>query len=240
MIHLITYSNDVFARSKARLCKEAKETGWFDTVTAYGPEDLDADFKQALQSVLSQRRGAGYWVWKPYIIKKKLAEICDGDVLVYLDAGCSICRSGEKRFFEYVTMLQNEKSDGIISFQMNHIEKNWTTKEIFSHFKVDPNGKVANSGQFMSTVRIMRKTSQLQKLIDLELSTYLSMPLLVTDMYNKQQQAECFQDNRHDQSVFSVIRKLHNTIVLPDETFWKHFGCAESLQYPIWATRRRN
>ena len=238
MIHLITYSNEVFAHSKARLCQEARETGWFDTVTAYGPEDLDAEFKHTLRYILSQKRGAGYWVWKPYIIKKKLAEINDGDILVYLDAGCSLCKSGEKRFHEYVDMLHNRESDGIISFQMTHDEKIWTTKEIFNHFNVDPCGDIANSGQIMATVRIMKKNSKLQDLIELELNTYLNMPFLVTDIYNKKQ-ADYFKDNRHEQSVFSVIRKLHNTIVLPDETYWIHFGCEESLRYPFWATRLR-
>ena len=48
-----------------------------------------------------------------------------------------------------------------------------------------------------------------------------------------------FRDNRHDQSVFSVIRKMNNTIVLKDETYF-NFGNAESLKYPFWATRKRN
>lgn len=41
MIHLITYGDDKFKRSKERLKKEAENTGWFDTITVYEPKDLD-------------------------------------------------------------------------------------------------------------------------------------------------------------------------------------------------------
>ena len=46
MIHLITYGNNIFDNAKKRLYKEAKNTGWFDTITLYGPENLDTNFKE--------------------------------------------------------------------------------------------------------------------------------------------------------------------------------------------------
>lgn len=40
---------------------------------------------------------AGYGIWKPYIVNQKLSEIYDNDILVYLDAGCSInIRGGDQ------------------------------------------------------------------------------------------------------------------------------------------------
>ena len=38
---------------------------------------------------VKQPRGGGYWIWKSHIIKK-INEINDNDILIYLDAGCSI------------------------------------------------------------------------------------------------------------------------------------------------------
>ena len=61
-------------------------------------------------------------------------------------------------------------------------------------------------------------------------------PLLFTDYYNNNQQSY-FKDNRHDQSVFSIIRKKYNSIILKDETFFEPFGNIISLNYPFWATR---
>lgn len=61
-------------------------------------------------------------------------------------------------------------------------------------------------------------------------------PLLFTDYYNNNQQSY-FKDNRHDQSVFSIIRKKYNSIILNDETCFVSYGNEESLKYPFWATR---
>ena len=70
MIHLITYGDDNFKNSKKRLEKEAINTGWFDSITVYGPEILDDDFKEKFKHILNQPRIAGYGIWRPYIIKK--------------------------------------------------------------------------------------------------------------------------------------------------------------------------
>jgi hypothetical protein len=237
MIHLITYSNHKYSNSKRRLCAEAKTTKWFDTVTAYGPEDLDSEFKLKFKNVLNKPRGGGYWIWKCHIIKKKLDEIDDDDILIYLDAGCSINTGGESRLREYIEMLNNSDA-GVISFQMSHIEKTWTTKEIFTYFDLEPDGEIANGGQIIGGIRIMKKNKNLINLIHLETKALHDNPLLFTDHYNKNQESY-FKDNRHEQSIFSVIRKMHNPILLNDETWWKLFGCKESLKYPFWATRKK-
>ena len=75
MIHLITYGDKNFEKSKKRLQKEALETKWFDSVTIYGPEDLDDSFKMRFKDILRKPRGAGYWIWKSHIISKRLNEI---------------------------------------------------------------------------------------------------------------------------------------------------------------------
>ena len=238
MIHLITFGNNSYINAKTRLCNEANDVGWFDSITSYGPEDLDEDFKNQFRNILNQSRGAGYWIWKSYIIKKKLAEIEDNDILIYIDAGCSINPKGKKRFDEYIQML-NESDEGVISFQMPHLEKIWTTKEVFEYFNLDINGVFGSSGQIMSTIRIMKKVPNLIKLIDMEYEVYSNKPLLVTDHYNREQ-ASYFKDHRHDQSIFSLIRKISkNPIYLTDETWFPDFGSRQAQQYPFWATRKR-
>lgn len=53
-------------------------------------------------------------------------------------------------------------------------------------------------------------------------------------------QQSYFRDNRHEQSVFSVIRKMNNPILIDDTTWFNPFGIPESLNYPFWATRKKN
>ena len=72
MIHLISYGNNIYNSSKQQLLKEATKTGWFSSITIYGPEDIDNDFKNMFKDVLNKPRGNGYWIWKNYFIKQKL------------------------------------------------------------------------------------------------------------------------------------------------------------------------
>ena len=239
MIHLITYGDNKYINSKKRLYKQAGDTGWFDTITLYGPDDLDKAYKEKFANILNKPRGGGYWIWKSYIIKKKLQEINDGDILIYLDAGCSINKHGEKRFHEYIKLL-NSSDSGCLSFYMEaDTERTLTVNEIFEYFGIGKDDSLRTSFQLVGGIRIMKKNNNLIKMINLEEKTCYDNPLLFTDHYNKNQESY-FKDNRHEQSIFSIIRKMNNPLLLPDETYKIPFGEGNSLKYPFWATRKRN
>ena len=72
--------------------------------------------------------------------------------------------------------------------------------------------------------------------MNLLIETLHKEPLLFTDDYNNNQDYY-FIDNRHDQSIFSVIRKIYKTILIKDETWWYSFGGNETIRIPFWATR---
>jgi len=229
MIHLITYGDHIYERAKIRLCIQAANIGWFDTITGYGPADLDDSFKEKFKDILEKRRGGGYWIWKPHVIQKKLNEINENDILIYLDAGCIINTKGKNRFEEYIELLNNANTSSIISFQMIHKEKYWTTKEIFQYFNVESNRDITDSGQILGGIIILKKNSNSVKLINTWNETLYKSPSLFTDDNNNNQE-DYFKDNRHDQSIFSVIRKMNNPILLNEETYFRPFGNEESLK----------
>ena len=249
MIHFITFGDSGFAETKKRLLSQAESLGWFDTVTAYGTEDLDDDFKERFKTILTMPRGGGYWIWKPYIIHKHLEKIKDGDILIYLDAGCYINPNGYKRFKEYIEMLNADADErGCISFQMSHhTEDKWTTKEIFEHFNIHEDSRdIIESGQFIATVRMFKKNANSMNIVSAWRNALYQNPLLFTDYYNATNAAvnnfnkNKFIENRHDQSILSVVCKLYKTIVLEDETYFAEgFGSEASLHYPFWKTTLR-
>ena len=154
-IHFITYGNEKFASAKARILKEATEFGEFKTITGYGPENLPKEFVKKFYHILQQSRGGGYWIWKPMIILDKLEKINDGDILIYIDSGCTLNNKGKKRFFEYVDILNNSNT-GLLSFQMDgsngpggyHKELEYTLSEVFNYFNISPDSKIGISGQY--------------------------------------------------------------------------------------------
>jgi hypothetical protein len=247
-IHFITYSNNAFKKSKQQLCKEIQQSTWFDTITSYSPNDLDSNFSKKYNHVLKQPRIGGYGIWRPYIIKQKLLEMNDNDILIYLDAGCAINEQGKQRFNEYISMLnENDNNNNInnkiplISFQLNHPEKYWTTSHIFEYFNIGLDNHILNSGQILDGILIMKKTTGVISMIDDWYNVIEDDVLLFTDNYNNKNQMSYFKDNRHEQSIFSIIRKLGNTIVLNDETYFKPFNKSnkEAMKYPFWAMRRK-
>ena len=135
--------------------------------------------------------------------------------------------------------MLNNSNESIISFQMNHQERKYTTKEIFQYFKLDLNSDYCTSGQIVGGILIMKKNEKIIKIMDDCIDLLRTNHLLVTDHYNKKGQCRDFIVNRHDQSILSIVRKINGSIIIPDETYFKPFGEGESLKYPFWATRKK-
>lgn len=241
-MRMITYGNNLYYDSKKRLVEEARNFGEFDMIKDFGPEDLSEDFKEKYRDVLMMPRGAGYWIWKLDIIEQSLKDMIDGQILIYLDAGCSFNVKGKKRFNQYIQMLKESNYD-IISFQMKkEIEREYTTRQIFDALEIKKDGKKACSGQYIATVLIMKKGKHLRLLLDKMKEILEKDMYLFTDKYNQKQHEENnrFKDNRHDQSVFSLIRKKYGSeVIVGDETWFDNFDSDEAMKYPIHALRKK-
>ncbi|CAF1489149.1 unnamed protein product [Adineta steineri] len=48
--------------------------------------DTDPMFANRNKNILNRKRGAGYWLWKPFILLQELYLARDGDIIVYSDA----------------------------------------------------------------------------------------------------------------------------------------------------------
>lgn len=241
-IHFITYGNKKYENAVKRICKQADDFFVFETIKGYGPNDLPKDFKDNYNDVLSQERGGGYWLWKPILLYEKMKQINDNEYIVYLDAGCQLNKHGIIRFNEYIKML-DESELGILSFQMKtQKEKWWTIREIFEYYNIDNDGEHANTGQLVGGVFIIKKNKHSLEYVEKLVSTAMNQSQLYTDKFNKNgRQAQWFKDNRHDQSFSSILRKIHGSIIVPnDESFIVPFGGKESLKYPFWASRSKS
>ena len=241
-LHFVSYGDEKFTKAKQRIFNEALNTNWFYSINCYGKEDLSISFRKEFESILLMERGGGYWIWKFDIILNKLAEIDNGDFLIYADSGCTVNENGVQRLEEYIEMIKNNKNK-IISFQLPLQEKSWTTKQIFDSFGIPENDPIEKDGQYVGTILIMQKCDTVINMLKDCLNKIRKDPLIITDYYNGNQ-IECFIDNRHDQSILSVALKIHGSIIIPNETESTDLNGyinSESLQkIPFLASRKRN
>jgi len=69
---LYNYAHNKFLNSQERCTKTGYDVGLFDKVYQFRYDDIDLEFKNTNKFILSQNRGAGYWLWKYYFAVKLL------------------------------------------------------------------------------------------------------------------------------------------------------------------------
>lgn len=232
-IYLISYGDAEYASQKDFFKQTALASHFFDEVTVFSPEDIDPAFSAHFEDTLNYRKGGGFWIWKPYFVKRVLESLEENDILIYCDAGCMINSKGEKRFKEYIELLKQSET-GCISFELPHKEIEYTKQEVFDYFKTS--AAVIRSNQLVGGVLLLRKCPHTILLVDKWYGTLYENPLLFTDDKNENIQHKEFIDHRHDQSIFSVLRKTYQSEVIIDETYFPDF-IRNGQPYPIWATR---
>lgn len=232
--HLVTYGDSNYARQREVFKASALASGFFDKVHLFTDLDIDTVFYKKVYAPIKSYRGGGFWIWKPYFIKKVLDSIDDGDVLIYSDAGCVINVHGKKRFDEYIDMLHASET-GTIDFKLGWREYQYTKREAFEHFN-SPD-EIINSHQLHATVIILMKCPHALKLVNEWYNTAVNHAVLFTDEKELPQHPK-FIDHRHDQSIFSIIRKTYGANIVSDDTDYYDFKTGE--KFPFWAMRMKD
>jgi len=208
--HFITFATpDHMSFAEANV-KSALEVGRFDTAKIYTMNDIDDYFKAKNAHILNQPRGSGYWIWKPYVIIKKLLEIEEGDILCYNDSKYLWLKN--IRQFEYDVLTG--KNIGVYKNKPNggpHVEKEWTKFDALTLMNIrhedNFRNNVINSNQVWAGFILLRKSFNPIRFVG-EWLTYVQDQRIVTDSSSiLGPENISFRENRHDQSVLSLLCK---------------------------------
>tara|TARA_B100001250_G_scaffold13960_1_gene12220 strand:+ start:38193 stop:39005 length:813 start_codon:yes stop_codon:yes gene_type:complete len=235
--YFITYGTEAFNTSKKHIINLAKKFDIFENYYALGPKDLGSDFKKNFSEILKLKRGAGYWIWKHHIIYNLLNEINTDDVIVYCDSGSSLNYFAKKRLFDYFELL-NDSEYGSLMFECEkqYIEKHWTTKQLLEYFDSNNDQEILNSTQLEATQMIFKKNKNSDTFFKEYRKLLNHDTQLITDKYNKINQEKYFIDNRHDQSIFSILSKKLGSEVLSNESHHEN-NIKNQYQFPFLAVR---
>lgn len=236
--------------------------GVYDRINILTEIDLDDDFKkQFKQQLTSGSRGYGYWCWKPQIILQTLADMDDGDILQYSDAGCHLNIQGKHRLDEYFEMAAHSPG-GILAFQTKKPEPplvydgrnlldlrdyKWTKGDLLDYFDVRYRDDIINTPTIGATIIFIRKCATSLTLVKRWLKTFEDNFANIDDTPSVKPNVEGFIEHRHDQSIFSLLCKINNIETLSAYEYWypskkKYYkpDWEQLRQFPIHARRYRD
>lgn len=190
-----------------RLIKQANESEVFDETILYTAEDLKNDqifWNQHSEFILNNKRGYGYWLWKPYLIKKTIEQMKDGDILLYADAGCEIDIRKQDTFSKCIEIV---KTDKILSIPSAG-DQYYTKMDLIEKLNMNSK-KYLNTAQQQAGVVLYLACNETRNLVNewynlgCDYHNIDDTPSIIRNLVE-------FKCHRHDQSIFSLLVKKNN------------------------------
>lgn len=240
-IVFLSFADSRMITAANRLRQQAHAMQVFSEIHILNEFDLDEEFSNAWRHLLNpQVRGFGFWLWKPHIIRTQLEKLQENDILIYCDAGCHLNPKGINKLKAYIAELE-ESTLGVKAFPVytaltDSLEKRWTKGDIFSYFDCRDNREITESAQIAATQIYIRKCQASMDFVTEWESICCSNIALIDDSRSKTPNSVFFLDNRHDQSLFSVLFKLRGGVAFPaGETDLPKTAALD--KFPIWNSR---
>tara|TARA_B100001741_G_C16524717_1_gene586515 strand:+ start:260 stop:1123 length:864 start_codon:yes stop_codon:yes gene_type:complete len=256
-IILLAFATQDLKRSVNRLQKQAEESLYYDLIKIFNPNDFDDKLKIYINNLLkkNKKRGYGFWFWKPYLIKKMMNNINDNDIIHYIDVGCHIIKNKNKKFNEYLNFLIEEKN-WILPFQyyfdenqindgINYPERQeykYTKADLLKYFNFINSKEITDTPQFWAGNIFIKKNHESKEFLSEWINIMYNNSHLVDDSISKINNHHDFIENRHDQSVFSLLCKKYKLnsfsayecdwAIKNNKRTWEH-----NLNSPILAKR---
>lgn len=180
----ITYFSSDMSRSAEVCIASLRRFG----IAADAYSSVDPIFK-LLNPVMQERRGAGYWLWKPYIILKEMMAMEDGQILLYMDAGVEMT--------SVPTWLDEVKDIWLFGNMYQHEE--WCKADVMEAIHKGPYDK-----QVQASVVAFKVDGQTKTFVK-EWLTWCEMPGFLDDSPSKHKNRKGFKEHRHDQAVLTCL-----------------------------------
>lgn len=222
-ITLVSFATLDLKRSISRFKTQAINSNYYDQIKIFTPDDLEDIDKKKVESFLKQgkKRGFAYWYWKPLLLINILKKIKDNDIIQYLDIGFHINKTISNRFFEYLDLL-NQKETNILAFQYYPLKNNilndtqfplreefkYTKGDLFKYFNKLEDQSITHTAQFSAGNFFIKKSKITENFLLKWIEVFEKRFDLIDDTPSTEKNFPGFIENRHDQSVFSLLCKI--------------------------------
>jgi hypothetical protein len=212
MIHLVTFATGNCVTGQTKLNESAQKHGILsENIHSYNHDDLfNSQFVKNNQHVFKEKKGVGYWAWKPFFILDVMKNIPFGDSIVYHDSGRP-CYNWE--FTQSIDdsvrhVCEHYQGVGIVFGPFNH--GTWTKHDCLEMMGC-LDKRYTNHNQASATWGIWQKNVLSITILNEWLKWATHPSRIVTDDASVMcQETAKFKHNRHDQSILTnILLKLH-------------------------------
>lgn len=243
-IYFLSFADSSLKLTLHRIGKEAENFNLFKQTFLLTEKELPTDTYNQCQAIIERsgsKRGYGFWSWKPAIILDLLLKINEGDILFYCDAGSHLNCNGKRLLNKYIKhAIKQDIWAGQLSNQFNDYA--YTKSDTILLFKdkiTDPNilftGQVQPGNIILKkndyTIRLIKQWKQLMTIKNLH---YFDDSPSFTPNHKS------FIENRHDQSIFSLLIKTNHAYLEDAGTLWYPYELWTICRLPILNMRDKN
>jgi hypothetical protein len=205
-----------------RIKNELSAIHFFDNIVTYTDTDLKTDTKfwnMHREFIEHNKRGYGYWLWKPYLILKTMEQMQDNDILFYLDVGCEVT-STEDTYSKLLDVANKCDSCDILYTDTEHDTKSYTKMDLLEYLDMNT-VPIKDSIMHQATYIVIKKNETTTKLMKDWYKISCNYHLL-DDTPSSVSNDKTFIEHRHDQSIFSLLVNKYN-LVTPENILKNSF-----------------
>ncbi|KQR33628.1 hypothetical protein ASF91_06510 [Rhizobium sp. Leaf155] len=224
----VSYATPNFSQAAQLIKKSALRMGIAQSRIYSPDEPIITRLTESYPHIMRQQRGAGYWLWKPYIIGDILDNVVDGTVVIYTDVAMT--------FISDPAPLERLVQDFPVAlFHLVPVHKmsTWTKRDCFIALGADSE-TFWDMPQLTAAFQVYRACDEAREFISaLKIAT--SNQIQLTDAPNSlgKPNLSDFRDHRHDQSILTILAHRYGIKTYPDPSqFGPWRSGAEAEEYP--------
>jgi hypothetical protein len=230
-VYLISYADGpaVHLKNQNALATSAINKG-IDFILNYKRIHLNPMFVKKNAAILNIKKGAGLWLWKPWIILNTLETIPENAIVIYLDTGVTLRKPINK-------LVGLAKQNEIILFEYDpkkYFGKpiNISKREIF--LELDCDIEKCHYGKHVWAGALIVKNTKTSRDFIKQWLYYCSNDKLVTDTLHISQHPE-FMKQYHDEAILNTLYNkdpkgkylLQSKLLFDEYATWHHRCRAE-------------
>jgi hypothetical protein len=221
-IYFVNYASGPYEEIQKKNNRYIKKFSGCSDIFSYNKKKLEEeniDFCKENEIILKQKRGDGYWLWKPFVILETLKKIPENSFLIYYDCGLGLryrVFTGCNDYTRWITEKGVSFIPGI-NIPEHGIHTKWCKPSVLEAI-LAPEKRLSTRPQIQATFSIWKNDKQSRKFVGEWLAICKDQYFIddSINVYDNARHAE-FIEHRHDQAILTCLCIKYDIQTINDE-----------------------